>query len=138
MQRAYTQLLAGGHNFLGLIAARHERFDEAARQFAEVRKLQPTFPDVEFNLGLALFSAKKFSEALAPFERALQRDPSNFKIKKYAGLTDVETGQYEKGITLLESVRAQEPADPYFCLLWERRWRAITAWTNPSKCLKNC
>ena len=112
LRRVYTQLLAGGHNFLGLIAARHERFDEAARHFAEVRNLQPDFPDVDFNLGLALFSARQFSEAVGPLEHALQGNPSSAKIKKYAGLTDVETGQYEKGITLLENVREQEASRP--------------------------
>jgi tetratricopeptide (TPR) repeat protein len=113
--RIYTQFLAGGHNFLGLIAARHEQFDEAARQFAEVQTLQPSFPDVDFNLGLALFSSRQFSEALGNLERALQHDPSNTKIKKYTGLTEVEAGQYEKGVTLLTEV-AHETADPYVLL----------------------
>jgi Flp pilus assembly protein TadD len=108
----YTRILASGHNFLGLIATRHEGFTEAARQFAAVRVLQPDFPDADFNHGLALFGAQRYSEAIAPLEQALLREPSNARVKKYLGLVYTETGQYEKAAKLLEAIRSSESDDP--------------------------
>src|SRR6267142_1510086 len=110
--RFYNQILAGARNSLGLIAARHEQFEEAARQFTLVKKLQPDFPDVDFNLGLALFSAKHYSEALPPLEYAASRNPSNEKFKKYLGLTLVGAEQYEKALKLLDEARLLDPGDP--------------------------
>jgi len=104
--------LASAHNFLGLIAARHENFAEAARQFAAVRALQPGFPDADFNHGLALFGAQRYAEAVAPLEHALSGDPSNSRIKKYVGLTYVETGRYETATEFLEQMRSNQSDDP--------------------------
>jgi len=77
----YNQILASAHNSLGLISARHEQFEEAARQFTLVRSLQPDSLDTDFNLGLALFSAKHYPEAAPLFEHAVSRNPSNEKFK---------------------------------------------------------
>src|SRR4029077_3803877 len=108
----YTRILASTHNFLGLIAARHEDFSEAARQFAAVLALQPDFPDADFNHGLALFGAQRYSEAIAPLEHALSRDTSNSRIKKYLGLAYSETGRYETAAKLLEEIRSSQSDDP--------------------------
>ena len=108
----YTRILASTHNFLGLIAARHENFAEAAQQFAAVRALQPGFPDADFNHGLALFGAQRYSEAVALLEHALSGDSSSSRIKKYLGLTYVETGRYEIAAKFLEEIRSSQADDP--------------------------
>jgi len=46
---------ARDHNERGLFALRDKRFTEAATEFETARKLDPAFPDVDLNLGLALF-----------------------------------------------------------------------------------
>src|SRR6185369_11208398 len=107
----YSQILASAHNSLGLIAARHEQFEEAAHQFTVVRSLQPDFLDADFNLGLALFSAKHYPEAAPLLEHAVSRNPSNEKFKKYLGLVLVGTEQYEKALPLLEQARIRDSAD---------------------------
>jgi len=134
----YTRISASGHNFLGLIAARHESFSEAAKQFASTRALQPDFPDVDFNLGLALFASRRFFDAAAPLDRALSRDPFNPRIKKYVGLTRVETGKYEEAVKLLEEIRASQSDDPRVLLAWERLLPVSIGLTNLVRLLKNC
>src|SRR5262249_24617009 len=111
VQKFYRQILANAHNSLGLIAARHEQFDEAAREFTLVQKFQPDFLDADFNLGLALFSAKHYSESLPPLEHAASRNPSSDKFKKYLGLALAGTEQYEKALPLLEDARLRSPTD---------------------------
>ena len=110
--RVYEQVLARGHNYLGLIAARQRRFSDAAQDFTRVSKLQANYPDVDLNLGLALFNAERYSEALEPLERAVARNPSNLTAKKYLGLTYVHHEVYDKAARLLEEVRAASSDDP--------------------------
>lgn len=107
----YGEVLAGGQNFLGLIAARQQRFTEAVHHLAIARDLQPHLPGVDFNLGLALFNAEKYSEALPAFEKAVTRAPSNLAAKKYLGLAYSQEGQCEKAAKLLTEVLPSYPDD---------------------------
>ena len=107
----YDQIIANGHNYLGLVAVRQQKFSDAARQFARLRNLQPDFPGVMFNLGLALFQTEKYSECLQPLERALAQSPSDLKTKKYLGLAYEREEQYDKAVKLLQEARRSDPDD---------------------------
>jgi tetratricopeptide (TPR) repeat protein len=107
----YGQVLADAENYLGLIAARHSQFDEAAKYFERVRALEPGFPDVEANLGIALHHVGRYSEATQHLERAVERSPSDLRAKEYLGLSYSELEQHTKALPLLEAVRRSRPDD---------------------------
>jgi tetratricopeptide (TPR) repeat protein len=108
----YGQVLVSAHNYLARIAANEGKFGEAARQFAQVRNLQPDSPEVDFRLGLALFKADQFPKALEPLKRAVAQNPDDSAAQKYLGLTYFELGQNDDAVELLDLSRRSAPNDP--------------------------
>jgi len=64
------------HNERGLFAFRDKRFTDAVQEFEAVQKLDPAFPDIDLNLGMALFQAGAYQAALAPLTRARAAHPT--------------------------------------------------------------
>lgn len=112
LMTVYGQVLVSAHNYLARIAANEGKFGEAARQFAQVRNLQPDSPEVDFRLGLALFKADQFPKALEPLKRAVAQNPDDSAAQKYLGLTYFELGQNDDAVKLLEQSRRSAPNDP--------------------------
>lgn len=112
----YGQVLVSGHNYLARIAVSQQEYGEAARQFAQIRKLQPDYPEVDFRLGLARFKAGQFPQALKPLEDAIEMNPADSSATKYLGLTYFELGRYDKAVELLERARSSSPNDPEILL----------------------
>jgi len=109
--RVYAQVLADGHKYMGLIAARQQRFEEASEHFKQVQSLQPHFPDVNFNLGLALFEAERYRDATDPLEQALKETPTKPLLKRLLGVSYFHQEQYEKSVRYLEEARLLYPDD---------------------------
>ncbi len=107
----YGEILARGYNDLALITARRSDFAEAAQYFDRALQLKPGLPELECNLGIALYRAGRFSGAGEHLERALRRDASNLRVKEYLGLSYSEVGEYSKAVPLLEEVRRSRPDD---------------------------
>ncbi|TAM84438.1 MAG: tetratricopeptide repeat protein [Acidobacteria bacterium] len=108
----YGQVLVNGHNYLARIAVSEGKFGEAAQQFAQVGKLQPDYPEVDYRQGLALFKADQFAQAEKPLENALARNPIDAPTQKYLGLTYFELGKYDDAIKLLRQARSSLVDDP--------------------------
>ena len=112
----YGQVLVSGHNYLARIAVSEGEFGEAARQFAQVRYLQPDYPEVDFRLGLALFKAQQFPQAAKALTNALARNPGDVATTRYLGLADFELGNYPQAVKLLRQARKASPDDPEILL----------------------
>lgn len=69
--------------FLALKLASEKQFAQAAEQFREVTRRQPDLATAHLNLGVALMQLQRPEEALGPFERAAELDPSDQKAKSY-------------------------------------------------------
>src|SRR5690348_1506132 len=108
----YGQVLVSGHSYLARIAVSEGKFREAAKQFSQVQKLQPDYPEVDYRLGLALFKSEQFAQAAKPLEKALARNPADPSAQRYLGLTDFELGRYDEAINLLQQVRSKSADDP--------------------------
>ncbi|HUX09272.1 MAG TPA: tetratricopeptide repeat protein [Terriglobia bacterium] len=114
--KVYGQVLVSGHNYLARIAVSEGKFGEAARQFAQIRNLQPDYPEVDFRLGLALFKAEQFPQALDPLKKAVARNPADPLAARYLGLTCFELGRYTEAARLLRQARDSSPNDPEILL----------------------
>lgn len=108
----YGQVLVSGHSYLAQIAVSEGKYGDAAKQFSQVQKLQPDYPEVDYRLGLALFKAEQFAQAAKPLEKALARNPADPSVQKYLGLTDFELGKYDEAIKLLQQARINSADDP--------------------------
>ena len=64
------------HNNLGVILADAHRLPEAAEQFQETLRLEPTYADAERNVGLTLAREGRYAEAIPHYEQALRLQPN--------------------------------------------------------------
>jgi tetratricopeptide (TPR) repeat protein len=62
---------------LGELARQDSQWQEAIDHFTRASKLDAGFGDAFLGLGISLFSAKRFSEAIPPLETAVKLEPKN-------------------------------------------------------------
>jgi len=112
LETMYSQIIANAHERLGLIAAENGGFEEAVTHFERVAALEPNFPRIDYNLGLAAFRAERINEAAAALGRAVERDPSNLPARELLGRAQFEQGDCEVALPNLQAARTAHEGDP--------------------------
>jgi len=105
----YKKVIAAAHNNIGLLRAEREDFRAAAEQFRAVRRWDPGFQGVDFNLGLASYKAEQYGEAVLPLEAEVKAHPENIAAKQLLGLSYFMTESYARASVLLKEVVAVKP-----------------------------
>src|ERR1700681_805112 len=76
-EAAYTKsvsvLLGQAYHNLGVIDARDSRYAQAAEEFSQAAKWDPSTPSLDRNWGVSAVRAEKYEEAAGPLERELRR-----------------------------------------------------------------
>ena len=78
----FPETAAGAHFYLGRLAARDLRFDEAVAEYETALRIQPGIPDVLAELGAALIERGEYARALSALEEALARAPKSFPANR--------------------------------------------------------
>jgi tetratricopeptide (TPR) repeat protein len=90
-EAAYTKsvsvLLGQAYHNLGVIEARASHYAQAAEEFSQAAKWEPTISSLDRNWGVAAFRAEKYDEAAGPLERELHRTPNDLSIREMLGLS---------------------------------------------------
>jgi tetratricopeptide (TPR) repeat protein len=88
------------------------RDDKVAEAWGEVTKIEPTFAEAYFNLGVALVKLGKPAEAIPNFEKSIELNP--YFIKAYYGLGNslVQVDRVEDGIKQYKRGLELNPDDP--------------------------
>jgi len=68
---------AGAEYVLGALARQNQEWEEAIQHFSRAAKLDAGFGDAFLDLGTALASVKRYSEAIPPLEAAVKLEPQN-------------------------------------------------------------
>lgn len=84
--KSVSVLLGEAFHNLGVIDARALRYAQAAEEFSQAAKFEPSIPSLDRNWGLSAFRAEKYDEAIAPLERELSRTPKDVSIREMLGL----------------------------------------------------
>ena len=91
---------AMAHARLGLTLARLGRFDEAMNQVRQSLAINPSdanYAEVQNNLGVVYYEQQKLDEAVACYERALQRVPDYPDARRNRGLVWLLQGKWQAG-----------------------------------------
>lgn len=83
-------------------ALRQNRYDEAAREFGEVIRLNPKLAEAHANLGVIYYTQGKLHEALEAFQQALTLKPSLSRVENYLGILKARGGRIDEALPLLE------------------------------------
>ena len=94
------------HFYLGLIALRQARWEEAVRRFCEARDRGGGRAPVLCNLGLAYEKSGRLEEAEGAYADAAARAPHDCRVLTGWGITALRRGDFEVAAARLE--RAQE------------------------------
>jgi superkiller protein 3 len=112
-EAAYTKsvslMLGQAYHNLGVIDARASRYAQAAEEFSQAAKWEPSIPNLDRNWGLAAFRAEKYDEAIAPLERELRRTPNDVSIREMLGLCYYMGDNFAKSAATLVPVLDQLP-----------------------------
>jgi tetratricopeptide (TPR) repeat protein len=112
-EAAYTKsvslLLGQAYHNLGVIDARASRYTEAADEFSQAAKWEPSIPSLDRNWGLAAYRAEKYDEAAAPLERELRRAPKDLSIREMLGLCYYMRDKFAESAATLRPVLDQLP-----------------------------
>src|ERR1700761_9029430 len=72
---------------MGLLEARQNHLDQAVTYYRKAHALNPDMPGLQMNLGLALFKANRFQEAIKPFTAELEKHPGDLRLTILLGMT---------------------------------------------------
>ncbi|MGD1081439.1 MAG: tetratricopeptide repeat protein [Candidatus Sulfotelmatobacter sp.] len=112
LMQTLTKVLANAHNRMGLIAAQRQEFEEAFRQFVMVAEVQPDFPRIDFNVGLAAFHVERMPEAVRALERAVRNSPSDMAARELLGRAQFEHGDFAAALSNLQAALGDNTDDP--------------------------
>ena len=92
---------------LGQVLGMQNRMEEAARYYRQALKLAPDSLAIRRNLALTQWSRRRFAEAKANLEQVLARVPEDELTRLLLGMILVNSGEYARAVSLLESVPEQ-------------------------------
>ena len=92
---------------LGQVLGMQNRMEEAARYYRRALKLAPDSLAIRRNLALTQWSRRRFAEAKANLEQVLAKVPEDELTRLLLGMILVNSGEYARAVSLLESVPGQ-------------------------------
>jgi len=127
---------AQAYAHLGLLEAREERYAEAIAHYRKAQGLNPGIPQLNLNLGLALFKSGKFAESAKIFEAELRKHPKDTETQRLtilAGMSHYGAHEYGAAIPYLKEAAEADPKnlplrlDLAHCYLWTKQLDATMA-----------
>jgi tetratricopeptide (TPR) repeat protein len=116
---------------IGLLEARQEHYDAAITSYRQALALDPAFPNIELNLGLALFKAKQFKESIKPFTTELRKHPGDQRLTILLGMAHYGMGDYLVAIPYLKQAAEKDPQSlplrltlAHSCL-WSKQYQCV-------------
>jgi len=104
---------AEAYAHLGLLAARRDNYEQAIPLYRKALALNPAFPGLRMNLGLALFKGDHSKEAIHEFATLLH-DPKTppaqaLRLQILIGMAHYGEGEYAEAIPFLKQAAAADP-----------------------------
>ncbi|KAI9891097.1 MAG: hypothetical protein M1814_003296 [Vezdaea aestivalis] len=94
------------------------RYTQALEHYEKALEIDPknrgTNSKINANKGQCLMKAKKYQEALAAFDRAIELDQSYSKAKKLRAKALGESGNWQDAVTELKALAEENPGDTSF------------------------
>jgi tetratricopeptide (TPR) repeat protein len=78
-----------------------KKWDEAVKALEHLAQLAPSVPEVQANLGMALFFEGRATEALAAFDRARKLNPAIPHVELMVALCQAELGRHREAVAVL-------------------------------------
>lgn len=103
-------------NFRGIVLVRLGRNSEAAEEYREAIRLDPSLEDAPKNLGFLEWTEHHLESARAELQRAVELAPDDAFAHYYLGRVQLDAGLYENAFQELDRSGVTWPADPQFLI----------------------
>ena len=94
---------------MGLIESKQEHFAEAIRFYKRAMALNPGFPGLRLNMGIALFKAGDYREAIADLDPLLKAQPEDERLTVLIGMSQYGLGHFTEASPLLKRASEHDP-----------------------------
>jgi len=94
---------------MGLIESRQEHYAEAIKYYRRAMALNPAMPGLRLNLGIALFKAGDYQQAIQELEPLLKAQPDNQQLAILIAMSHYGLKQFDKATPLLKTASGQDP-----------------------------
>ena len=98
---------APAHNWYSQYLSFTGRHDEALKQALRAQEIDPLSLFINSNIGLVLFLARQYDRSIAASQKTLELDPDFAVAHMIMGLSYVQKGMYEEGISAFQKAKAQ-------------------------------
>src|SRR6202049_948196 len=96
----------------GKAALRDQQFDQAAKLYEQVVKLDPRSAEAHSDLGLALYMLGTYPRAISELHKALELNPHLDHTQVLLALSYFNTGEFDRATPLLEKAYQTMKDDP--------------------------
>jgi tetratricopeptide (TPR) repeat protein len=103
-------------NLRGIVLVRLGRSSEAAEEYREATRLDPSLEDAYKNLGFLEWTERHLESARTNLQRALELAPDDSFAHYYLGRVQLDAGLYESAFQELDRSAIAWPADPQFLI----------------------
>ena len=116
---------------MGLLEARREHYTEAVDDYRKAFALKPEIPGLQMNLGLALFKATRFPEAITAFTAELHKHPNDQRLTILLGMSHYGMGDYLVAVPYLQRAATNDTANLAIRLtlahscLWSKQYQCV-------------
>jgi tetratricopeptide (TPR) repeat protein len=94
---------------LGLLEARQEQLEKAIDYYRQAIALNPKLPGLQMNLGLALFKAAQFPDAIRMFSAEIKQHPGDQRLTILLGMSHYGLKDYLVAIPYLRRAADHDP-----------------------------
>jgi tetratricopeptide (TPR) repeat protein len=117
----------------GLMEARQEHYSQAIAFYRQADAIDPAFPGLQMNMGLAYFKSELFRESIKPFTLELRRHPGDDRLIILLGMAHYGMGDYLVAVPFLQQASEKHPQSlplrltlAHSCL-WSKQYDCVLA-----------
>jgi len=116
---------------LGLIESKEERYAEAVKHYRQAMALDARMPGLRLNLGLALFKAGSYQEAISDLDPLLKAQPDDQQLTILIGMSQYGLGHFADASRLLKRAADHDPQNLSLLLtlahscLWSKEYPCV-------------
>ena len=117
----------------GLMEARQEHYSQAIPFYRQAEAIDPAFPGLQMNLGLAYFKSALYRGSIKPFTLELRKHPGDERLIILLGMAHYGMGDYLVAVPFLQQASEKQPQNLPLLLalahscLWSKQYDCVLA-----------
>jgi len=100
----------------GRVSLGLKKYEDAIIAFTKILEINPSFPEIKFNLANAYFLAQKYEESIMLYQDLLKSQPGEYRAWYNKGEAHVKLSQFDNALACYEKIRDRQDQLPQLAL----------------------